>query len=541
MSEVVEAKLPCHDCGSSDALHRYDDGHTHCFSCEKTTQPNGVGADLRAEGLLRDIDTRALPARKIYEETTKKFGYGLGTWGDQIVHVAPYYDKGRMVGQKIRTRDKDFSVKGTVTDAELFGQRLWSSGGKRLVITEGEIDAMAYAQATNRSWPVVSVPNGASGALKAIKRNLEFVESFDEVVVMFDNDDPGQKAAQQVAEFLAPGKAKIATLPRKDASDMLVEGLVKEMQQAVWNARSVRPDGIVNGETLWDEVSKPIDMGIPYPWSFLNKGSLYGMRPGEITTWVAGSGQGKSAFVAEIAYDLAVKQERPVGYVALEENCGRTAMRFMGLHLDRPIHLPGVEVSTDDREAAFKATLGTGRFWLYDHFGSLDSDNLIAKLRYLIKGCGVQCLVLDHLSIVVSGMDLDGDERRMIDHTMTALRSLTEETKANLQLVSHLKRPNGAGHEDGAITSLSQLRGSAAIAQLSDAVIGIERNQQAENPQERDVAVVRVLKNRYAGITGEMGECRYDRETGRLVQLDGKEFASPPPSGGQDDDDEIPF
>lgn len=544
MSEIVDAKLPCPDCGSSDALHRYDDGHTHCFSCDKTTQVDGgQPGETRVKtpsSLLRDVDIRSIPGRRIKQETAKKFGYGLSTHRGKPVHVAPYFNNGQQVGQKIRDKDKGFEVLGTVTDAELFGQRLWKNGGKRLVIVEGEIDAMSYAQATNLTWPVVSIPSGAAAALKGIKRNLEFIESFDEVVVMFDMDEPGQKAARQVAEFLAPGKAKIASLPLKDASDMLVENRLQELLQAVWNAVSIRPDGIVNGDTLWDAVSKPIEMGIPYPWDFLNQGMLYGMRPGEITTWVAGSGQGKSAFVAEIAYDLATKQGLPVGYVALEENCGRTGLRFMGLHVNKPIHLPGYEISPEEREAAFKATLGTSQFWLYDHYGSLDSENLLNKLRFIVKGCGVKCLILDHLSIVVSGMDLDGDERRMIDKTMTDLRSLTEETGANLQLVSHLKRPSGAGHEDGAITSLSQLRGSAAIAQLSDSVIGIERNQQAEQSADRDVATIRVLKNRYAGITGEAGECRYIRETGRLVPLAAKEFDDTPKPGAFDDDD-IPF
>ena len=129
-------------------------------------------------------------------------------------------------------------------------------------------------------------------------------------------------------------------------------------------------------------------------------------------------------------------------------------------------------------------------------------------------------LVLDHLSIVVSGMDLEGDERRMIDHTMTRLRQFTEETGASLFLVSHLRRPNGnQGHEEGAETSLSQLRGSHAIAQLSDAVIGLERNQQSESDSDRNTTVVRVLKNRFAGTTGIACALRYDADTGRLSEV----------------------
>ena len=100
--------------------------------------------------------------------------------------------------------------------------------------------------------------------------------------------------------------------------------------------------------------------------------------------------------------------------------------------------------------------------------------------------------------------------------TMTHLRTLVEETGIGMILVSHLKRPEGnKGHEEGQTTSLSQLRGSHAIAQLSDIVIGLERNQQGE---ESNTTTVRVLKNRFSGDTGLAGELFYNRETGRLTE-----------------------
>lgn len=548
-SQIVEGKLPCPDCGSSDALHKYDDGHSFCFSCEKYTPGEG-DTSPRRESRPKDFEPAKgefgdIPGRKLLSDTLKKFGYRLGQYKGKQCHIAPYYKDGQLVGQKLRFANKQFMVLGTVTEgAELFGQHLWnpSKFRQRLVIVEGEIDALSYAQATALSWPVVSIPNGAKSAVKAVKRNLEFVESFEEVVLLFDMDEPGQDAARKVAEILTPGKAKIARLPdgMKDASDMLKARRVKELVTAVWDAKSTRPDGIVNGADLWEEVSRKVVMGTPYPFKFLNEGWLYGQRPGEIVTWVAGSGLGKSAFVREIAFHNAMVHGEPVGYVALEENSGRTGLGFMGLWLNKPIHLPGVEVSEEEKRRAFEATLGTGRFWVYQHFGSTDGDNLMSKLRYLVKGCGCKTLVLDHLSIVVSGMDLEGDERRMLDYTMTQLRTFTENTGANLQLVSHLKRPDGKGHEDGAVTSLSQLRGSAAIAQLSDAVIGLERNQQSDDPEERDVTTVRILKNRLAGTTGIAGEVKYDRETGRLVELC-RDFKDNGNEGDTGKDDELPF
>lgn len=521
MSEFVEQHLPC-PCGkSSDAFAVNEDGWGTCFSCDERFAPSGEGEASKGRPDFDPVrgEIRRLSKRRISEETCRRFGYEIAEYGGTKVQVAPYRDaKGRLIAQKIRKPNKEFFVVGNIKGAGLFGQHLWKPG-KRLVITEGEIDALSYAEITGCKWPVVSLPQGAASAKKFIKANLEFVESFADVILMFDNDDAGQKAAVQVAELLTPGKARIATLPLKDANDMLVAGMVKELEQAMWDAREHRPDGIINGAELWDAVAVPIEMGTPYPYKGLND-LLYGLRKREIVTLASGSGLGKSSVVAECAYFLANTLDKRVGYVALEEGCARTALRFMGLHLSKPIHLPGVDVTDDERKAAFAATMGTERYLLYDHFGSLDSDNLLSKLRYMVVGMGVEYLILDHLSIVVSGLAEDADERRAIDRTMTRLRSFTEETDASLLLVSHLKTADGISHEEGGRTRLAQLRGSRAIGQLSDAVIGLERNQQAEDEDERNTTIVRVLKNRYAGLTGIAAYLRYDKETGRLVEVD---------------------
>jgi twinkle protein len=111
-----------------------------------------------------------------------------------------------------------------------------------------------------------------------------------------------------------------------------------------------------------------------------------------------------------------------------------------------------------------------------------------------------------------------GDERKAIDEIMTRLRMLVQETGVALIVVSHLKRPEGKGHEEGASTSLAQLRGSGAIAQLSDMVLGLERNGQAEDPEERNTTYVRVLKNRFCGITGPAGRLLFNHVTGRMFE-----------------------
>ena len=172
----------------------------------------------------------------------------------------------------------------------------------------------------------------------------------------------------------------------------------------------------------------------------------------------------------------------------------------------------------------FDNVLGTGNLYLYDHWGSMEINHLFNKIRYLVKGVGCSHIILDHITIILSGLE-GGDERRMLDFVMTKLRSLVEELQCSLILVSHLRRPSGdKGHEEGVRTSLNQLRGSHGIAQLSDIVIGCERNQQdEENP---DLTTVRVLKNRWTGETGVADTLHYSKETGRMQETLTSEKAS---------------
>lgn len=534
---------PCPACGSSDNLGRYSDGHGFCFGCGHYER----GGDALPSGSTRrpKVDTTGflevtsvdLVKRCISEEICRKFRYGTATdKNGKVVQVAQYMDDhGQVVAQKIRSASKQFTILGDAKAMRLFGKNLWKAGGRRVVVVEGELDALSVAAATGGTWPVVSLPGGAGSAKKAVAADLEWLSSFESIVLCFDNDKAGQEAVEACAPLLPPGKCSIVTLPRKDANDMLVAGEVKELSQLLWQGRIFRPDGIVNASELWDKVNEQQAPGIPYPWEALTN-LTYGQRKGTLVTWTAGSGVGKSTIVSKVAYDLAFKDNLKVGYVALEESVGRAAQRFLSHHLHKLCHLPDRAAPAELR-AAFDATLASGRIWLFDHFGSADADNLLAKLRYLAVSCEVDVIVLDHLSIAISGMGVDGDERRIIDYTMTALRTLVEETGVLMHVISHLRRsPNDSkSAEEGGRVTLAMLRGSHSIAQLSDQVIAVERDLQGEDRTMR----LRILKNRLSGDTGPAGLLAYDPETGDMTETEeASEFQD---ETRHDDDNGLPF
>lgn len=515
----------CPKCGSKDNRGVYSDGHSFCFGGCGFFPADGETAEVAKKKMVGLIvgSCDPLTKRRITQETARKFGYACGTYEGRAVQIANYYTDGELSAQHLRFEDKGFKWLGDVAGIGLFGQQLWRDKGKRIVITEGEIDAMSISQVFNNKWQTVSVPNGAASAKKYISNQIEWLEKYDDVVFAFDADEPGRKAAKECASLFTPGKARIAVYPTgcKDASDMLQRGMEAQISTLVFEAKVFRPDGILTGSDLkqklkdfWTGGGSYASFDTPYP---LMNEKCAGLRQGEIMMFTAGTGIGKSTIVAEIASDLMKRHGLKIGYVALEENTLRTALRMMSIHLNKPLHLSTGGITEEVYDKAFAATVGCGRFYLYDHFGSLESDNLIAKLRYLATGCGCDFIVVDHISIAVSGIE-DGDERRIIDNLMTKLRSLVEQTGVGMLCVCHLKNPTGGGatYEEGKKISLNDLRGSGGIKQMSDTVIGMERDQQAEDGT-CDISTIRVLKCRFTGDTGEADTLEYSKKTGRLL------------------------
>ena len=527
-STIIRAHIPCPDCGSSDAMCEYSDGHTFCFSCEEyhhgnDTETKGGNKTVRNHEVipLDSLTLDSLRARGITQETCAKYGYYKTRINNEMAQVACYYsDSGELLGQKVRFKDKRFSVRGEVSD-RFFGQHLWPGGGKKLVITEGEIDCLTVSQVQGNKYPVVSIPNGAKSAKRIFKAQMEWLNSFEQVIVMFDMDERGREAVSDVEGILKPGKLYIATLPLKDPNECLLNDQADAIVKAIWNAKVYKPDGIVNGADLWNvlENEEEEEEGYSLPWDIDLQKMTLGLRKGELVVLTAGTGVGKTTFVRQIAHNFGVKQNLKVGMMMLEENVKRTAKGLMSVEAGKRLHINRKAVTPEEYKEVFEKTLGTGNFIFHEHFGSIEGDNLLNKMRYMAVGEGCDFIILDHVSIAVSGLEGD-NERKLIDILMTTMRSLVEETGVGLVVISHLKRPDGQqSHEEGGVTSLSQLRGSGAIAQLADTVIGLERNQQAEG-KEKNLVRLRLLKCRFTGETGIAGYLWYNKETDRLEGVD---------------------
>lgn len=530
---------PCDKCGSSDAVGIYEEGPATCFSCgavhpnpedkgksmntafkQEFNQELNFQKDFHKLEEIEEYSFRGFKDRQIPKTITEYFGVraGVDINNEVIEHYYPY-GINKIAGYKIRTLPKTFRSVGNVEG--LFGQRLFN-GGRRLVITEGEIDALsvayAYYQKNNDIYPVVSLPS-ASG-LKQLLAQRDWVRQFDEVVLMLDNDDAGQKALAEACRIVGVDKVKIAKLKTKDANEELLTHGYMSILKAIWDAQPWSPAGILQGDELWEKFQeREATESVPYPPCLKGvNDKVKGMRFGEVDLFTSGTGSGKSTVIKEIILHLKENTKDSIGIISLEESPGDTVEKFISMQLKKV--LSENEVSTEEKRKAFEEVFGDARIKLLDHQGSVSDGSLMDKIETLaLMGC--KYLILDHLTIAVSEVDA-GDANSAVDKVMSDLLKAAKKHNVWFGVISHLRKTGlqSKSFEEGKLPSMDDIKGSGSVKQISFQIIAFARNMVAENEAERNTIKIRVLKSRFTGKTGNAGGAFYNLDTGRLEYMD---------------------
>jgi len=553
---VVVGREACPKCrtngndNSGDNLARYSDGGAFCFACQYFERGDGTVSDTpttKSDFKVYRGQIKSLDHRRIDTKPCRVYGYQTANIKDKDIEIANYFKDGQLVAQHMRGPEKTFHWVGSPRGCELFGQHLWGQGGKKLVITEGEIDCLSVAQMQDCKWPAVSLPNGAAGAVRDIKNNLEFVNSFDEVILMFDMDDPGQAAAKAVADILPPGKAKIASLPYKDANECLVQGSSRAIIDAIWQARVYSPDEILHVSSIVERSTEVVNTKVwPFPFKSLTR-FLTGQRSGEITLYASGTGSGKSTFLRELSYHH-LKQGRSVGMIMLEESPEETMDDMISLIINKPVRkirstrmmnellvqmgeskidMDIIDDLSDEEYAKARKELADTGLYIYDHLGNNAMASLMARMEYMAVSLGVDVIMLDHITAAAAGLmgttqkDVEGggSERLIIDSMMRDMRSLAVRTGVHIDVVSQLKKTDKA-FEEGSRITMQDLRGSGALASVPNTVIALERDRQAPDTRVANTTTVRVLKNRLDGRAGVASAVFFSHESGRMEETE---------------------
>ena len=536
------------DCTSSDAMAVYkkkdkegvEKLDAFCFSCQgyfknDELEEHGVTKQETKVHKIKDVEVdfsaiqsikcRGWKERGITRFTSEKYGVHteLNDENEVISRYYPVTNNNKIVGYKKRTLPKTFiGIGNTKATGEMFGQSVFESGQKYLVVTTGEEDAMAFAEALRSTsngveyWtPCISITAGDGSIIKQFKANYEYLASFSKVILAFDNDEPGQKYIEEAARLLPPGKAFIAKFPRdvKDACDMLKAGKVAELKQVFWKAEPFSRVDVLHLSQMWEDFeNEDSNVKIPFPgaWSHLNEMMNGGMEKGEITVIGALTSIGKSTLISSIVYNLIENTSFKVGTMYLE-GTKREVVRDL-LSLDAGVNLRTKTRDSIDIEALksrfFEGLAKRNQFVYVDHQGSISTTEIFDKLNYLAKAEGCDVIVIDPIQCGVNSSD-----NAAIISFMDTLLKFAKETDTCVIAVSHMKKPS---EENPHNVSEYSLLGSSSINQIAFNTILLSRDKMNECPIKKSSTKLQLVKCRRTGNTGEAGWLRYDHDTTHL-------------------------
>lgn len=528
----VKLHQPCPVCDSKDAFSIDSEGWGKCFSCmadkkvldkdEKVWYSNLI--EYPIEQSFSSVHSERVTSIMVY--TKQLISYRALTvdtlrFYNSSVRVAEDgkpltiefpYNNGAI---KLRSfENKNFSWEGEAQGAFLYGMDKFApASGQAITITEGEIDCMSVFQMFGSKYPVVSVRN-AQGARSDCEKAHKYLNSFDKIYLAFDNDEPGQKAAAEVAKLFDVNKVYLVEMGGgcKDANDYLTKGRQAEFVRAWWNAKKFLPKNIVNSYDQIKEVLSRESAGsvADYPFSTLQD-MTYGIRFGEVNLFTAQEKVGKTEIMRAIEHHLLKTTDYNMAIIHLEEAEKRSVQGLLSYELGVPVHLPDCSASVDEQLKSYEGlTKRDGRLHFYTHFGSDDPDTILDTIRYLVSVCHCKFVFLDHITMLVTGFEGD-DERKKLDYISTRLAMLTRELDFTLFLVSHVN-DNG------------QTRGSRNISKVADLIVHLERNNEADDFDTRNTTHLMVKGNRFAGKSGPAGYLLFDPHTYMVKEktLDGE-------------------
>lgn len=554
-------KQACDNCDSSDGMAVYDDGHTYCFVCQHRKPPTSGEHHHQQPAAPRKAQTSAdflkpdptatnkgLQKRGLKPETLRRFGYFLSGFKGSMVQVAQFTnEEGAIVHQKLRLPSKEFLTLGNgpgLTKCQLFGTNVWGDRfDRRVAIFEGELDAMTGAQETNFKFPCVSVNGGAAAAVKNIKHNYLWLDRFQEIVLWFDDDEPGREASEEVAKLFKVGKVRIAKVAGfKDCSEVLQANRPGDIEAAIFGASVWRPRGIINARDNVQDVLAPKQKvsSWSYPPMMAKLQEMTkGIHRGEVIYHVAGTGVGKSSALREIQYHL-MEQNAKIAVLSFEDTIREAKMGLMSIKANQrlqlieepdPEDLKAVEAYDSLMTMYHTSVFGGGLVELFDpETAEWSMEAILGYVRYCARALDCEIIFIDPLSFIASGIELTADERRVLDKVASEFAKMAKELNISLQISHHLKRTSGIPHEEGAPTSLNELRSSGGMANFAMGVIGWERNAQAPDELWR-VTQSRIIKPiRRTGKSGIADVLMYG-ENGRLIT---SPHSMPPPGKPSD-------
>lgn len=552
MGKCIE-KLPhrTDKCNSANGLQVFleDDGtYTgYCFACGTHVpdpykdRPAGykplvhvkteeeIQAELEEIGDCPVVD---LPQRKLKKESLEYFGVriGLSEVDGQTPSVAyfPYTHKGVLKGYKAKLLEpKRMWAVGSTKGSDLFGwDKAIATGAKKLFITEGEPDAVALYQIfkdTNKGTAyaelnpaIVSLPHGVGAAVRDISTNLaEIRKHFKEIILVFDQDEPGRKGAEEVVKVVP--EAMVATLPAKDANECLIKGRGKAAYNAVqFQAQRPKNTRIVSGSSLHEKGKEPPKYGISWPWRHITTATR-GIRTGETVYIGAGQKQGKSEIVNTLAAWLIEEHGWNVFLAKPEEPNAKTYKLVAGKVAQRIFHDPNKPFDEEAYDRAGEKL--EGKLFMLNLYQHVGWDSLKTDIREAATVYGCKAIMIDPITNLTNGMSA-ADANTKLQEIAQELSAMALDLDVVIFIFCHLRNPDaGPPHERGGEVLSSQFAGSRAMARSCNYMFGLEGNRDPHlPPEERNIRTLVLLEDREYGEVGRY-KLYWDNNTGVFNEI----------------------
>lgn len=481
---------------------------------------------------IEDFQTVALPDRKLKKESLEYFGVKIGLSEQDgttpVTHYYPYTREGEVVGYKVRLiENKRMWSVGDQGNVDLFGwDKAIATGAKRLYITEGECDAIALYQIfkdINRGSAyadfnpaIVSLPHGSGSAARDIVRCSESIRrTFKEVVLVFDADEPGQKAVQEVMVVLPD--AMVATLPAKDANECLIEGRSKACHSACqFNASKPKNSRIVSGSSLHEKAKEAPSYGLSWPWKGITEASR-GIRFGETIYLGAAQKMGKSEVVNALGAHFIKEHGLKVFMAKPEENNAKTYKLVAGKLCGKFFHDPKKPFDMDAYEEAGRVI--ADNLFLVNLYQHLGWETLKADIREAATEHGCKVIMIDPITNLTNGMSA-ADANVKLQEIAQELSAMALDLDVVIFIFCHLRNPDGGlPHERGGEVLSSQFAGSRAMARSCNYMLGLEGNRDPNlSPEERNIRQLVLLEDREYGEVGRW-PMYWNQENGLFQEL----------------------
>ncbi len=519
----------CPLCGSRDNVMVYSDGYEFCntpncgyFVKSETALTHDVQGNIQSKNNKNFIyDEGEIPrfltkARNFTYAALKEYRLSLRSYKGLTVLSFPLYENGMVVGCKNRTvidplsqivwQDKQYFFEGDAKSLGLFGLHTIDSTKKKLIITEGELDAVAAWIMYGMKYNVVSILHGCKSVKNDLQKHLDLFDSHDEIILCLDNDREGQIAAKTGLKAFAPGKAKNCILPQefKDACELLKEDEGGLFRTAIHSAQHITISGFVDKQEGIDRTIKYL-LNIDNTRNFFTTGYKTldnlcgGFRSGEIFTLVGGTGIGKSSISFNFTVK-ALKQEKQTLFLPFEMGYEIVCSRLLEIYLkEKLITVDNKKITIPEVDLRNKLEILTDTLHVHDQCGGMPVKKLINVIEFYCRVYGIDLIILDHIHAAVnnSGIESQAREVQIIDSLVAELKRIAVNLNCCILLVSHQSKSSTDPFDNK--TNLSRIRGSAGIGQNSDLVLGVSRDRNST------ITKITTLKShRLFGVHGEI-------------------------------------